>query len=375
MNTKTVMTRALWQHRARSWDVGVKELRFYLAWLALASALAIATATAMSAQTAHKLKVVASTSDLAALAAEVGGDRIVVESIVRGNQHPHFVESKPSYLLKLRHADLLIVVGLQLEGGWLTKGVHRPPLLSESGNPRIQPGAPGYLDASRYAEILGVPAQPLTPDIQPFGSPHYWLDPENGRRIAKAIADKLSELQPDEASYFHGRFDAFSKRLSEAESVWDAQMQPYRGRTVVTYHRSWLNFLKHFQLVSVGEIEPRPGIPPTRSHTRGLINLMKGQNARIILVEPYFELKTPNAIARETGAKVVIAPSSVGGAKGITDYFKLFDYDLTLLTGALKETRECSPSESMNRRTEGEVQLSDFVRSAAPCLQGEWVVL
>jgi zinc/manganese transport system substrate-binding protein len=338
MNTNTSMTRALWQWRPRGWDIGTKGIKLCPASLALASALGIAAATLMSAETAPNLKVVASTSDLAALAVEVGGDRIVVESIVQGNQDPHFVESKPSYLLKLRHADLLIVVGLQLEGGWLTRGVHKPPLLSESGNPRIQPGAPGYLDASQYAEILEVPSQPLTPDIQPFGSPHYWLDPENGRKIARAIADKLSELSPGDASHFQGGFEAFSKRLSEAERVWDAQMQPYRGRRLVTYHRSWPNFLKHFQLVSVGEIEPRPGIPPNRSHTRKLIDVMKSENAKIILVEPYFELKTTNAIARETGAKVVIMPSSVGGEKGVTDYFKLFDYDLTLLTRALKET-------------------------------------
>lgn len=319
--------------------VDMKEITPYRASLAVALVLASAMAIFTSAQVASNLKVVTSTSDLAALAAEVGGDRIVVESLIRGNQDPHFVESKPSYLLKLRGADLLIVVGLQLEGGWLTKGVHGPPLLSESGNPRIQPGAPGYFDASQYAEILGVPSAPITPDIQPFGSPHYWLDPENGRKIAKAIADKLSELRPDEASYFHDRFEAFSKRLSEAENVWDVQMQPYWGRKVVTYHRSWPNFLKHFQLVSVGEIEPRPGIPPSPRHTRELIDLMRSQKVEIILVEPYFELKTPNAIARETGAKVVVLPSSVGGEKEITDYCKLFDYDLELLAQALKETQ------------------------------------
>src|SRR5262245_43835305 len=308
----------------------------YLAALALL--LTTAAAGLGSARTPHKLQVVATTSDLAALAAEVGDDRIVVQSIIRGNQDPHFVESKPSYLLKLRHADLLIVVGLQLEGGWLTRGVHRPPLLSDSGNPRIQPGAPGYLDASQYLEILGVPSQPRTPDIHPFGSQHYWLDPENGRKIAKAIAAKLSELRPDDSPHFQARFEAFSRRLSDVEKVWDAEMRPYRGRTVVTYHRSWLNFLKYFQLVSVGEIEPRPGIPPSPSHTRDLVGLMKHEKAKLILVEPYFELKTPNAIAKETGARVVVLPSSVGGDKSATDYFQLFDYDLKLLTEALRET-------------------------------------
>jgi zinc/manganese transport system substrate-binding protein len=199
---------------------------------ALFLAVAATTASGLFAQTAAKLKVVTSTSDLAALAAEVGGNRIVVESITQGNQDPHFVESKPSYLLKLRHADLLIVVGLQLESGWLTRGMHRPPLLSESGNPRIQPGASGYFDASQYVEILGVPSQPRTPDIQPFGSQHYWLDPENGRKIAKAIADKLGELRPNDSYYFEERFATFSQRLSESENFWNTKMRPYRGRAV-----------------------------------------------------------------------------------------------------------------------------------------------
>lgn len=306
------------------------------AFLLLALALASAAATPVSAQLPLKLRVLASTSDLAALAAEVGGDRIEVESLVRGNQNPQFAEPKPSYLLKLRRADLLIVAGLHLEYNWLTWGPHGAPLISQSGNPRIQPGALGYFDASQYAEILEVPTQVLTPDIQPFGNPHYWLDPENGRRIAQALAKKLSELRPNDASYFHDRFQAFSKRLSDAEKAWDAEMQPYRGRKVVTYHRSWANFLKHFQLISVGEIEPRPGIPPSWGHTTELINRMKRENVKIILVEPYFELKTPNAIAQQAGAEVVVMASSVGGEKGITDYFRLFDYDLAKLTKALK---------------------------------------
>ena len=302
-------------------------------------AISMAETPQISTQAAPKLKVVASTSDLAALAEEIGGDRVQVESIARGNQDPHFVQTKPSYLLKLRRADLLIVIGLHLEGAWLTEGHHRPSLMSQSGNPRIQPGASGYFDASQYVEILGVSSPPLTPDIQPFGSQHYWLDPENGRRIARALASKLGELRPDEAVYFTDRLRDFDKRLSEAEKVWDAEMQPYRERKVVTYHRSWLNFLKYFQLAAVGEIEPRPGIPPTRRHTADLIAEMKREKAKIILVEPHFELKTPNAIARETGARVVVMPSSVGGEKEITNYFQLFDYDLALLTKALSETQ------------------------------------
>jgi zinc/manganese transport system substrate-binding protein len=287
----------------------------------------------LAGSAAGKLKIVTATTDLASLAQEVGGDRVEVESIARGYQDPHFVEAKPSFLLKLRQADLLIVVGLQLEIGWL------PPLITQSGNPRIQVGANGYLDASEFAEILEKPTGVITRaqgDVHPFGNPHYWLDPENGRRVAQGIANKLGEMRPADAAYFQQRFQDFSQRLTEAEKRWTAEMQPYHGRKVITYHRSWPNFLKYFGLVSASEIEPRPGIPPTPSHTLELINLMRRENVKIILVEPYFDLKTPNAIARETGAQVVVMPPSVGGEKEITDYFKLFDYDLTLLTKAFQ---------------------------------------
>ena len=302
---------------------------------ALLIALTLAATLPASANAkSPKLKVVASTSDLAALAAEVGGSRIEVDSLIRGNQDPHFVQAKPSYLLKLRRADLLIVVGLELESGWLTRPHHTPSLLSQSGNSRIQPGASGYFDASQYAEILETPNQLVAPSIQPFGNPHYWLDPENGRRIAQALANKMSEMRPSDGPYFNDRFKDFSHRLSDAEKRWDAEMEPYRGRKVVTYSRSWSNFLKRFQLVSIGEVEPQPGIPPSASHTRELIQLVKSNDVKVVLVEPYFELNTPHAIAREASATVVVMPSSVGGEKGVSDYFQLFDYDLSMLTRA-----------------------------------------
>ena len=305
-------------------------------WFAIFLALALGSAAScpVTAQTAPKLKAVASTPDLAALAAEVGGERVQVQYLASGNQDLHFVQPKPSYLLKLRQADLLVIVGLELESGWLTRGHHTPSLVSQSGNSRIQPGSPGYFDASQYAEVLGMPTRLVTPSIQPFGNPHYWLDPENGRKIAQALAEKFGQLRPNDASYFDERFRTLSRRLADAEEKWTAEMRPYHGRKVVTYSQSWSNFLKYFQLVSVGEIEPQPGISPSPRHTSELVGLMKSQNVDVILVEPYFELKTPNDIARRTGAKVVVMPSSVGGERGITDYFQLFDHDLVALTKA-----------------------------------------
>jgi len=292
--------------------------------------------SAPSAQAQAKLRIVATTSDMASLAEAVGGDRVEVNSIARGYQDPHFVEAKPSFLLLLRRADLLVVVGLQLEIGWL------PPLITQSGNPRIQPAAGGYLDASQFAQILEVPTEVITRamgDVHPFGNPHYWLDPGNGRRVAQGIAQKLSTMRPADAAYFQQRLQAFNDRLTQEERNWDAMMQPYRGRKVVTYHRSWPNFLNHFGLISAGEVEPRPGIPPTPSHTIELIGMMKRDSVKIILMEPYFDPKTPNSIARETGAQVVVLPPSVGGEKEITDYFTLFNYDLALLVKAFQATK------------------------------------
>jgi zinc/manganese transport system substrate-binding protein len=289
-----------------------------------------------TAAEAKKLNVVTSTTDLAALTQEVGGDKINVDSIAKGYQDPHFVEAKPSFLLKLRQADLLIAVGLQLEIGWL------PPLITQSGNPRIQVGGPGYLDASQFSEILEIPQGTVTRaegDVHPLGNPHYWLDPDNGRRIARGIANKLSDLDPADGAFFQQRFQDFEKQLLAAEQKWDMEMKPYRGRKVVTYHRSLPNFAKHFGLDVIGYVEPRPGIPPTPSHTLELIQLMKRENGKIILVEPYFDLKTPQSIARETGAQVVVYLPSVGGVKEVTTYFQLFDYDIALLTKAVQSTQ------------------------------------
>jgi len=285
---------------------------------------------------AKKLNVVTSTTDMAALAQEVGGDKVNVESIAKGYQDPHFVEAKPSFLLKLRQADLLVVVGLQLEIGWL------PPLINQSGNPRIQVAAQGYLDASQFAEILEIPQGTVTRaegDVHPLGNPHYWLDPDNGRRIARGIASKLSDADPSDAAYFQERFKDFDKRLTAAEQKWEAEMKPYRGRKVVTYHRSFPNFAKHFGLDVIGYVEPRPGIPPTPTHTLETIQLMRRENCKVVLVEPYFDLKTPDSIGRETGAQVVVYLPSVGGEKGVDDYFKLFDYDIALLIKAFSATQ------------------------------------
>jgi zinc/manganese transport system substrate-binding protein len=286
------------------------------------------------ARAEDKLTVITTTEDLASIAREVGGDRITVEPIARGYQDPHFVEAKPSFILKLQKADILVAVGRDLEIGWL------PPLIQQSRNAKVQVGGSGYVDASLKARILEIPQGQITRaegDVHPLGNPHYWLDPENGKLVAREIADKLSQLRPGDRAYFEQRLTDFTARVAEAEKRWESMMAPYKGTKVVTYHRSFPNFAERFGLDVIGYVEPRPGIPPSPQHTLDLINDMKRQNVKLVLVEPYFDLKTPNSIGRATGAEVLVMPPSVGGVKEVTDYFKLFDYDINLLIGALKK--------------------------------------
>jgi zinc/manganese transport system substrate-binding protein len=296
--------------------------------------LGLAVVAATPRPAAAALRVVTTTADLAALATEVGGDKVQVDALGKGYQDPHFVEPKPSFILLVNRADLLIAVGRELEIGWL------PPLVSSSRNSKIQPGANGYLDASLNVKILEIPTGQITRamgDVHPSGNPHYWLDPDNGRRIAQAIRDKLSELSPADKAYFAQRYSDFDRRLADAQKKWDATMAPYKGTKIVTYHRSWPNFVERFGLETIGYVEPKPGIPPSPSHTLELIDEMKRQGVKLILVEPYFDQKTPLAIASQVGGKVLILAPSVGGTKEATDYIQLFEYDVNLLASTLKQ--------------------------------------
>jgi zinc/manganese transport system substrate-binding protein len=287
---------------------------------------------AAPAPLAATLRVVATTEDLASLVREVGGDRVEVSALAKGTQDPHFVDPKPSFIALLSRADLLVVVGRELELGWL------PPLQTSSRNARIQVGSPGYLDASQNVRILEIPAGQITRamgDVHPLGNPHYWLDPRNGRLMAQAIRDRLTQLAPAERAHFEARYADFDRRLSEAERRWDAAMAPHRGAKLVTYHRSWPNFMERFGLEVIGYVEPKPGIPPTPSHTIGLIAEMKRQSVRVIVVEPYWSLKTPEAIAAQVGGRVIVLAPSVGGRPEVQDYIQLFDYNVRQLTAAL----------------------------------------
>src|SRR5215471_5922537 len=270
----------------------MKRISLALIGLILAAAPALA-----------KVQVVSSLQDFASIAQSIGGDRVETMALAKGYQDPHFVDAKPSFVLQLSRADLLIVAGLELEIGYL------PPLLDQSRNDKIHPGNPGYLDASVGCDILQRPTTQVTRamgDVHPYGNPHFWTDPNNGKVIARAIAAKLSELDPPGKATYDKNLAAFESKLEEKDKEWLAKMAPYANTKIVTFHDSWPNFAKHFKLDVVGHIEPKPGIPPSPTHTLEIINLIDKEKIGVILVEPYFDLKTPNYIATKTSAKVVV---------------------------------------------------------------------
>lgn len=298
--------------------------------------LLAATILSIASPLLAKVQVVTSLQDFASIADAIGGDRVETYALAKGYQDPHFVDAKPSFILKLSRADILIVAGLELEIGYL------PPLIDQSRNDKIHPGSAGYLDASSGCDILQRPTQQVTRamgDVHPYGNPHYWTDPENGRVIARAIAQKLSELDPSGKAAFETNLAAFEGRLTQKEKEWNTKMGPYSGTKVVTFHDSWPNFAKYFKLAIAGHIEPKPGIPPSPSHTLEIINLIQAQKIPVILIEPYFDSKTPKYIGEKTGAVVVTFYPSVGGIPEIKDYFSLFDHNIDAFVAANKAKR------------------------------------
>src|SRR5450759_166446 len=304
--------------------------------IAILFLLAASLGFARPAAAAKKVKVVTTLADFASLAETIGGDRVEAMSLAKGYQDPHFVEPKPSFILKIHEADLLIVAGLELEIGYL------PPLLDQARNEVVRPNGKGYLDASIGCEILEKPTEKVTRamgDVHPYGNPHYWLDPQNGRVIARAIEAKLEMLDPAGAETYRKNLHAFEARLSEAEARWEKTMAPFAGTKVVTYHRSWPNFAKAFKLDVIGYLEPKPGIPPTPQHKLEIINLMIAQKVPLILMEVYFDRKDPDFVASKTGATVVVIPPSVGGEPAAKDYLSLFDVDVERIASALAKKK------------------------------------
>jgi len=279
-----------------------------------------------------KLNVVTTTTTLASIAESVGGEHVSVTSIGSGDEDPHFIQAKPSYMIKAKKADLWIRVGLELEIGY--EGL----ILQGSRNPRIQINTPGHLDASEGILKLEVPTSKVDRsmgDVHPMGNPHYWLDPYNGKIIAQNICQRLKQLDPEHAGDYDRNLSAFNSKLDNAMTRWVTKLKPFEHSKIVTYHRSWPYFANRFNLDVVAELEPKPGIPPGPGHILEVINIIKAEKVKVILMEPFYNRDDAEAVAKKTGAKVVVVPNAVN--EQVKDYIAMLDNIVNRLSDALSE--------------------------------------
>jgi len=288
----------------------------------------------MPGNAAAKLNIVTTTPDFAAIAEEIGGDRVEVASLAKGIQDPHFVDAKPSFIRQLNRADILIEGGVDLEVGWL------PPILESSRNGKIQKDSPGRIVASSGIRLLDVPTRPVDRsqgDVHPLGNPHYMLDPENGKILAEQISSRLCQLDAGSCPYFQANRDAFVRRIDQETAEWKKRMAPYQGTKIITYHASWPYFAQRFGLVVVGHVEPKPGIPPSPGHLEEMIDLIHREKVRILIMEPYFSDRAPNFLAEKTGIQVLVLYPSMAPDAGINRYTDIFDFDIGKITKALEK--------------------------------------
>mgnify|MGYP001323219058 CR=1 FL=1 len=267
------------------------------------------------------IEVVTTTTDLLSIVRSIGGERVRASSIGKGNEDPHFVEPRPSFMMTLGRARLLFCIGLELEI-WLK------PLIDGARNMTIQPGSPGYVDCSQAVEIKEIPQTRVDPsmgDVHPLGNPHYWLDPENGIRIAALAAQKLSEADPEGAAEYRKNFEAFKTDLESRIPRWQELLAGFKNRAVACFHSSWIYFTDAFDLKIIGYVEPRPGVPPTGSELARLVFAMKTANCKLILREQYHSDRFANMAAEKAGGTVLVMPASVGAETDIRSYADLID--------------------------------------------------
>ena len=258
---------------------------------------------------------------------------MTVDSLARGFQDPHHLEAKPSFMMKAKTANLFVRIGLELEIGY--EGL----IIDGSRNQKVRPGQPGHLDASEGISPLELPIAKIDRsmgDVHPMGNPHYWLDPENAKIIARNIANRLSELSPQNAGYFSKNLDNFNQKINNKMVEWKERLAPFEEDKIAVYHRSWPYFADRFGLVVACELEPKPGIPPSPGHLKDVIDIMKRDNVKIILMEVFYDEKPAHFVAGQTGAKVIVVPNSVGGTKDAKDYFGLMDTIVDKLVEGLK---------------------------------------
>jgi len=304
-----------------------------LVWLTVA---VVALMLAIAPGAARKLRVVATTNDLKWAVEQIGGKNVEVVALMHPLQNPHTVQPRPSFIVHLNRADLLVRIGLDYEETWL------PPLVEESRNPKIRRGGVGDVDASVGIPLLEIPQGRVTREqgeVHIFGNPHYWLDPENMKIIARNIAEGLKRVDPSNA----GEYDRNLRRLERLmDDLLDETLKlaaPLRGEKFVAYHTTWSYLANRYGFRIIGYLEPKPGIPPSASHLADLIVRMRQEKVKVIVKEPFYENRIPNMVAQRTGAKVVEICPTVGGEPGTETYPKLIRHILTKLVNAVQSVK------------------------------------
>jgi len=300
----------------------------YLTNVFLSAALSAIVATAADA----KIKVVATLPDFAALAREVGGDKVDVSAMAKPTEDPHFVDARPSFVVQLRSADVLIDGGAELELGWL------PPLLQNARNPKLEAGKPGRVEASQGVRLMNVPTNVTRAagDVHSLGNPHFMTDPIIAKTVAMHLAQSFAAVDPPNAAFYDANYKKFEATINARLQEWGTAMLPFKGQSVVAYHDSWVYFAHRFGLNIDLFLEPKPGIPPSPSHLAEVIDKMKAQKIKAIIVEPFHDRKIAEKVASSTGAKVVDFAQYPGAFPETDSYVKLMDTLVSRLAAAMK---------------------------------------
>jgi ABC-type Zn uptake system ZnuABC Zn-binding protein ZnuA len=277
------------------------------------------------------LKVATALSDLASVAQFVGGAHVTTLSLCKGYEDPHFVPAKPSLMKAIQDADVFVSVGLELDGGWL------PLVIPGSRNPKIQPGAPGFIDASEGIEVLDKPVGTVSRaegDIHPLGNPHYYGDPKNLEIVADHLAAIFAQLDPANADAYSANAKAFDAKMEDALKGWQAQLAPYQGDSVVSYHENFKYFTNRFGLKVFGTVESKPGIPPSPRYLSDTADAMKAAGVKVVLYQPYYDADEAKQLALKAGGQAYEIPNEVGGVPEAKDVFSKFDFIVSTLVKA-----------------------------------------
>lgn len=285
-----------------------------------------------AASSAAKLRVVATTPDLASIAREIGGSAVEVTALAKPTEDPHYVDAKPSHIVTINRADVLIEGGAELELGWL------PPLLESARNSKVATGARGRIIVSQGIRMREIPVSfdRSRGDVHSLGNPHFLIDPPNAKIVAGRMAAQFAQVDPASASLYRANLASFNARIDAKMRQWESQLAPFRGAKIVTYHKDFVYFASRFGLEVVETLEPKPGIAPSPAHLARVIRAMKTANARVILVQPYQNRRTAETVARQTGARVLDIPQQPGARRNTPTYFDMMDYMVTTLATALR---------------------------------------